>query len=113
MEARQGGAAVAAVPVRDTIKTAGPDLAVTSTLSRDGLWAVQTPQVFSTDLLSRAHRQVSQDVTDDATMVERIGASVRIFMGSYANIKVTSPEDISVAEAILKARGEKGPEQRQ
>ena len=113
MEARQEGAAVAAVPVRDTIKMAGPDLAVTSTLARDGLWAVQTPQVFSTELLSRAHRQVSQDVTDDASMVERIGASVRIFMGSHANIKVTSPEDIPVAEAILKARGEQGPEHRQ
>ena len=113
MEARHSGAAVAAVRVRDTIKTAGPDLTVTSTLSRDGLWAVQTPQVFSTDLLSRAHRQVSEEVTDDASMVELVGGSVRIFMGSYENIKVATPEDIPIAEAILKARVEKGPGRRQ
>ena len=104
VEARESGAAVAAVPLKDTVKSAGPDRIVTQTLTRDGLWAVQTPQVFKTELLAQAHREVSQDVTDDASMVEIIGATVRIFTGSYDNIKVTSPEDMPIVEAILKAR---------
>ena len=112
-EARHSGAAVAAVPIKDTIKSAGPELVVTQTLPRDGLWAAQTPQVFETGLLSSAHRTVSDHVTDDATMVERIGRPVRIFMGSYDNIKVTTPEDIPVAEAILSARVAKGTGGRQ
>ena len=103
-EAQHSGAAVAAVPVQDTVKSAGPDLVVTETLDRDGLWMVQTPQVFRTGLLSEAHRTISDDVTDDASMVERTGKQVKIFMGSYENIKVTTPHDISIAEAILKAR---------
>ena len=102
--ARETGAAIAAVPVNDTIKSAGTDLVVRETLDRTSLWAVQTPQVFSTDMLWKAHRQVSDDVTDDAAMVERIGGKVTIFMGSYENIKVTSPGDIAIAEAILRAR---------
>ena len=102
--ARQDGSAVAGVPVRDTIKAAGPDLLVDQTFVRDGLWAVQTPQVFRTDLLLQAHRDISEDVTDDASMVERAGRPVRIFMGSHENIKVTTPEDMALAGAILKAR---------
>ena len=108
-EASYSGAAVAAVPVKDTIKATGPDLVVTQTLARDGLWAVQTPQVFKTEILSRAHATISRDATDDASMVEQMGATVRIFMGSYENIKVTTPEDIPIAEAILRARAGKGP----
>jgi 2-C-methyl-D-erythritol 4-phosphate cytidylyltransferase len=103
-EVQQTGAAVAAVPVKDTIKSVGPDLVVTHTLARDGLWAVQTPQLFKTDLLFQAHRDVSQEVTDDATLVELIGGAVKIFMGSHENIKVTTPADILIAEAILKGR---------
>ncbi len=107
-EAREHGAAVAAVPVRDTIKSARPDMVIVRTVPRDGLWAVQTPQVFRTDLLRQAHRQVSEDVTDDASMVEQMGGTVRVFMGSYENIKVTTPEDIPIAEAILMTRAAKG-----
>lgn len=103
-EVRQTGAAIAAVPVSDTIKRADHDRTVTETLDRDGLWAVQTPQVFRTELLRQAHDAVSEDATDDASMVERVGASVRIFMGSPDNIKVTAPEDLALAEAILLAR---------
>ena len=77
---------------------------VTQTIPRDSLWAVQTPQVFETELLSNAHRSVSDYVTDDSTMVERIGRPVKIFMGSYDNIKVTTPEDIPIAETILLTR---------
>ena len=106
--AKETGAAVAAVPVKDTIKSARPDLSVAETISREGLWVAQTPQVFRTELLVRAHRRVLEDVTDDATMVERLGGVVRLFMGSYANIKVTTPEDLEVAEAILKSQGREG-----
>jgi 2-C-methyl-D-erythritol 4-phosphate cytidylyltransferase len=103
-EAELTGAAVAAVPVKDTIKSADSELFVTQTLRRDGLWAVQTPQVFRRRLLDEAHRRVLDDVTDDAAMVERTGVRVRIFKGSYHNIKVTTPEDLPIAEAILRAR---------
>ncbi len=102
--ARDTGAAVAAVPVNDTIKSVGPDMLVEKTVDRDGLWAVQTPQVFRADLLVRAHREVSDDSTDDAAMVERIGGAVRLFMGSYENVKVTTADDLTIAAAILKAR---------
>ena len=94
------GAAVAAVPVKDTIKVADSDLSVVDTPSRDGLWAAQTPQAFRLDLLLRAHSEVSRDVTDDAAMVEAIGHPVKLFMGSYVNFKVTTPEDLIFAESI-------------
>ena len=103
-EVRQTGAATAAVPVKDTIKSVGPGNMVRETLDRDRLWAVQTPQVFRTDILHEAHKRVSDDVTDDASMIELMGGDVRIFTGSYENIKVTTPEDIQIAEAVLKAR---------
>ena len=95
------GAAIAAVPVKDTVKYADAATTVTQTVPREGLWAVQTPQVFRYDLLARAHHEVHTDVTDDASMVEAIGHSVRLYMGSYYNIKVTTPEDLTLAQAIL------------
>ena len=103
-EAGYTGAAVAAVPVKDTIKSANAEFQVTQTLPRDGLWAVQTPQVFRRQMLDEAHRHIDEEVADDASMVERAGGKVRIFMGSYYNIKVTTPEDVPVAEAILTSR---------
>jgi 2-C-methyl-D-erythritol 4-phosphate cytidylyltransferase len=109
IEAQATGAAVAAVPVKDTIKAVGPGHVVTQTLEREGLWLVQTPQVFRTDLLVAAHEEFSEDVTDDASMVERCGHAVKVFMGSHDNVKVTVPEDISIAEAILRGRGRAVP----
>ena len=103
-EARDTGSAVAAVPVVDTIKSADHRLLVTKTLKRDELWATQTPQVFERQLLVEAHQRVSEESTDDAAMVERTGNQVRLFMGSYNNIKVTTPEDLRMAEAVLKTR---------
>jgi 2-C-methyl-D-erythritol 4-phosphate cytidylyltransferase len=103
-KAAKYGAAVAAVPVKDTIKTADGEGVVTGTLNRANLWAVQTPQVFRAALLQRAHREVHVDVTDDAAMVEALGHEVRLFPGSDENIKVTTPSDIVVAEALLAAR---------
>ena len=98
--ANEWGAAVAAVPVKDTIKVADGDMAVVDTPSRDFLWAAQTPQAFRLDILLRAHSEVGHDVTDDAAMVEAVGHPVKLFMGSYLNIKVTTPEDLLFAEAI-------------
>ena len=103
-EARRTGAATAAVPVKDTVKLATEDLVVTETLPRERLWSVQTPQVFQRSLLAEAHERVPDDVTDDAAMVERIGGTVRLFHGSYDNIKVTTAQDIAIAEAILGGR---------
>jgi len=109
-EVRQTGAATAAVPVKDTIKSVGSGKMVKETLDRDRLWAVQTPQVFRSDVLYEAHKRVTDDVTDDASMIELMGGDVRVFMGSYENIKVTTPEDIPIAEAVLKARMSRQPE---
>ncbi|MDE2716399.1 MAG: 2-C-methyl-D-erythritol 4-phosphate cytidylyltransferase [Chloroflexota bacterium] len=97
-------AAIAAVPVIDTIKMANDDMTVLQTVPRDRLWAVQTPQIFKADLLRTAHRTIDCDVTDDASMVEMLGHQVKLFMGSYENLKVTTPEDIAMAEAILRSR---------
>jgi len=101
--ARETGAAVAAVPIADTVKVAAPDGTVEQTLDREGLWAAQTPQVFRYDLLLRAHREVTAEVTDDAAMLEALGLPVKLYEGSAANIKVTTPEDLRLAEALLQA----------
>ena len=101
-------AAIAAVPVKDTIKMADDEMTVLETVPRNGLWAVQTPQIFEADLLRTAHRSIDSDVTDDASMVEMLGREVKLFMGSYENLKVTTPEDIVMAEAILQSRSEVG-----
>lgn len=102
--ASASGTAVAAVPVNDTIKRADPAGTVVETLDRSGLWAIQTPQVFKTEILQEACEKVSEDVTDDAALVERLGLPVKVYMGSYQNIKITTPEDLLLAEAILSKR---------
>ena len=102
--ARETGAAIAAVRVKDTIKVVSHDMDVTETPSRDRLWAVQTPQVFRAALLRRAHATVAENVTDDASMVERTGGKVKVFLGSYENIKVTTTEDLAVVEVLLQRR---------
>jgi 2-C-methyl-D-erythritol 4-phosphate cytidylyltransferase len=98
------GAAVAAVPVKDTVKISGSDMMVKRTLNREELWAVQTPQLFSFDIITQAHELIKDDVTDDATMVEHLGYGVRLYMGSYDNIKITTPEDLALAELIAGRR---------
>jgi 2-C-methyl-D-erythritol 4-phosphate cytidylyltransferase len=99
--AKETGAAVAAVPVTDTIKVAGDDRIVHQTPPRQNLWAVQTPQVFRLDIITKAYRQ-APEVTDDASLVERAGYKVKLYMGSYDNIKITTPRDLLIVEAILK-----------
>lgn len=95
------GAAVAAVPVKDTIKVVDDDGGVVHTVPRDSLRAIQSPQTFTADILRRAHKEVDSSVTDDATLVELLGYQVRSYPGSYANIKVTTPEDIALVETLL------------
>lgn len=105
--AKEVGAAVAAVPVTDTIKCVNPDGFVTETLQRGQLWSIQTPQVFRYALLMQAHRAVREYgivATDDAALVERIGGMVKVVRGSYENIKITSEEDLPLAGLILKRR---------
>lgn len=103
-EAQETGAAIAAVPVKDTIKFISRDDFVLETPNRHDLWAVQTPQVFLFDVLKRAHQQAVDEATDDAMLVEQLGYKVKVYMGSYQNIKVTTPEDLAVAEIILRNR---------
>ncbi len=100
-EVKETGAAAAAVPVTDTIKVAGDDRLVQQTPPRHNLWAVQTPQVFRFDIIAEAYHQAKQEVTDDATLVEQSGYRVKLYMGSYDNIKVTTPNDLVLAEWLL------------
>jgi 2-C-methyl-D-erythritol 4-phosphate cytidylyltransferase len=101
-------AALAAVPVKPTIKKASPagqrGIRVEETLRRDELWEAQTPQVFKKDLLLKAYKNFSGiAATDDASLVEKLGVSPSLVMGSYFNIKITTPEDLVFAQAALKA----------
>jgi 2-C-methyl-D-erythritol 4-phosphate cytidylyltransferase len=97
-------AVIVAVPVKSTIKRVNrKDLCVEETLKRDELWEVQTPQVFQRGILEKAHAQdADRNPTDDAVMVERLGVKVKIVRGNYKNIKITTQEDLVVAECFLK-----------
>lgn len=105
-QAYRHGAAVPAIPVKDTIKKAEHGV-VTETPDRNGLFAVQTPQCFQADLirtaLTEAIRNAPQ-VTDDCLAVERIGGVIHLTEGSEENIKITMPLDLALAEVILKER---------
>ena len=100
------GAATLAVPVKDTVKMAAEDGFVSKTLPRGLLWLTQTPQAFRRDVILQAHRaarEVNYLGTDDAGLVERLGLPVKIVPGSYRNIKVTTPEDLIIASALIEA----------
>jgi 2-C-methyl-D-erythritol 4-phosphate cytidylyltransferase len=103
--ARETGAAVAAVPVTDTIKLAGSDQIVIETPPRANLWAVQTPQVFRFAIIKEAYEQALGEVTDDAMLVEQTGVKVKLYQGSYDNIKITTPRDLAIAELLIKENG--------
>jgi 2-C-methyl-D-erythritol 4-phosphate cytidylyltransferase len=100
--ARETGAAIAAVPVKDTIKLADDARLIGETVQRDRLWAAQTPQIFSFDVITKSYENLSAEVTDDAAAVERLGYKVKLYMGAYSNIKVTTPEDLALARIIAK-----------
>ena len=98
------GAAAAAMPVKDTIKVADANGFIVETPAREQLWAVQTPQVFRKSLLEEAHRTAQKRQlagTDDAALVEQLGFPVKLVKGSYANLKITTPVDLQVAETLL------------
>ncbi|MFC1924101.1 2-C-methyl-D-erythritol 4-phosphate cytidylyltransferase [Chloroflexota bacterium] len=105
-EARQSGAAIAAVPAKDTIKIVGAEGIIQDTPPRESLWAAQTPQVFRFDIIREAYGSWEGEVTDDAALVEALGCKVKVYMGSYKNIKVTTQEDLALAEIILRERDE-------
>lgn len=97
---------VVGVPVKDTIKEAAGDV-VKMTLKRDSIWAIHTPQVFRYDTIIKAYDNAMAEnfySTDDSALVERIGGKVKIMMGSYENIKITTPEDMRMAEFLLRQR---------
>lgn len=101
-QARRAGAAVVAVPVKATIKKVA-GRTVKETVRREGLWEAQTPQAFDRETIIEAHRRFGREsVTDDAMLAEKLGVRPKIVEGSYFNIKVTTPEDMVVAEAIAK-----------
>ena len=101
------GAAAPAIPVKDTIKTVTAEGAVTGTPDRSTLRAVQTPQVFEADLLKAALQSALENeipVTDDCSAVERLGKVVYLIDGNEENLKITTPMDLVIAEAILAER---------
>jgi 2-C-methyl-D-erythritol 4-phosphate cytidylyltransferase len=103
--AAEHGAAIAAIPIADTLKRVESG-AIVTTVARAALFQAQTPQAFRRDLLKRAHRLAVQNkvaATDDADLVERLGASVRIIEGSPRNLKITTPADLEIAQALIRA----------
>lgn len=105
--AREKGAAVLAVAVKDTVKQVNEDGIIVATPQRASLRAIQTPQAFRREQLLDAHEQAEREGflgTDDAMVMERAGASVAVAEGEYTNIKITTPEDLPYAEFLLAQR---------
>jgi len=105
--AMEHGAAVCGVPVKDTIKQTDISGKVLATIPRATLWAVQTPQIFQADKLRAAYDYAYKNAyygTDDASLVEYLGEKVQMVLGDYENIKLTTPEDVPLAEKILEKR---------
>ncbi len=105
--AYETGAATLGTPLTDTVKVVGDDGVIVSTPDRSTMWAVQTPQVFERDLYRRAidnAEATGLSVTDDCAVVEAIGVPVKIVRGEYTNIKLTTPADVEIAQALLKRR---------
>eukprot|EP00316_Scyphosphaera_apsteinii_P009446 CAMPEP_0119327186 /NCGR_PEP_ID=MMETSP1333-20130426/70113_1 /TAXON_ID=418940 /ORGANISM="Scyphosphaera apsteinii, Strain RCC1455" /LENGTH=235 /DNA_ID=CAMNT_0007335693 /DNA_START=153 /DNA_END=860 /DNA_ORIENTATION=+ len=106
-DASQYGAAVLAVPMKATVKESEDGVFVMRTLERSRLWEIQTPQVIRPQLLRDGFRRVRDEgleVTDDVSIVEQMGAPVKLTMGEYTNLKLTTPEDMVIAEQILADR---------
>lgn len=104
--AKETGACVVGMPSKDTVKLANQEGCVEATPERSRVWTIQTPQIFSYPLIRGAHESIRQKdmqgITDDAMVIEQeTGAKIRLVEGSYQNIKITTPEDLAVAEAFL------------
>lgn len=102
-EAMTCGAAIAAVPLEDTLKRTSLQV-IEQTVPRAGLWRAQTPQAFRRDWFARAHAEAHGTATDDAALVEALGERVKIVEGEATNFKITRPQDVELAEAWLELR---------
>lgn len=103
--ARKYNCAIVGVPVKDTIKIVNKNNDVCDTPNRNTLWSIQTPQVFDYSLIMKAHEKAKCDEyygTDDSMLMEYLGYNVKVVEGSYNNIKITTPEDLKIAEEILR-----------
>jgi 2-C-methyl-D-erythritol 4-phosphate cytidylyltransferase len=106
-DAKNHGAAVLGVPCKATIKETDDGITVLRTIPRERLWEVHTPQVIRMDLLEQGFAKVRRyklEVTDDVSIIEQLGETVKLTRGEYTNLKITTPEDMNVAEAILRER---------
>jgi 2-C-methyl-D-erythritol 4-phosphate cytidylyltransferase len=109
--ARAKGAAIIALPMKDTVKQVGANHVIERTVDRQSLWLAQTPQAFRRDWLLAAHRKAHAEgirATDDAYLIEWAGHAVSVVEGSGENIKVTRPADMVIGEAILASRRSRG-----
>jgi len=107
LAAKKTGAAILGVPVKATVKSIKSGGMVDRTLDRSNLWEIQTPQVFKKELILEAYKKYCQEnVTDDASLVEKLGKKVKIVLGSYENIKITNKEDLLFAETISKRKAD-------
>ena len=105
LEAARSGAAVVAVPARETIKICGDEKRVVYTPARDQVWLTQTPQAFQREIIAQSYQAAAKDGfygTDDAVLAERIGFGVTVIPGSYDNIKITTEDDLLMAETLMR-----------
>jgi 2-C-methyl-D-erythritol 4-phosphate cytidylyltransferase len=106
--AREKGAACVAAPIPDTVKRASEDGMVVESVERAGLWAMQTPQVFSTPIILQAYAAIissGEHVTDEVSAVQRMGVNIALLRNDEWNLKITIPRDLELAEHVLAARG--------
>lgn len=103
-EASRSGGATLAIPVKDTVKRVSSEGYIETTIPRESLWLAQTPQAFRHDILKRAYEKIEKDfiLTDESSLLERLGVRVKLVMGSEFNIKITKEEDLILGELILK-----------
>ena len=107
VEAKEHGGAIIAVPAKDTIKKVGLDGRIVDTPDRKMLWQAQTPQIFKREVICRAYEEAILGGfvgTDDASLVERLGETVKVVEGDRENLKITYPVDLEIAELILKQK---------
>jgi len=101
--AKKYGASCLATPAKQTLKTVGKAGFILDTPKRKFIWEAQTPQCFKRGLLLRAYKRINgKDITDDSSLVEKIGKKIKIVKGSYNNIKITTPEDVELAKRLLR-----------
>lgn len=114
-ETKRSGAACAGIPLQDTLKAVDREGHIRRTVEREGLWLIQTPQTFKYHIIKDAYLKAYREGfrgTDDASLVERMGHPVKIILGSVENIKITTSEDLELAECIWRKRSYEEIEQR-